>query len=91
VWTVTECGYLAKYTDTGLVEIETPCPGANPNPTQSLHSLYVDRAGRIWVTGVFGIGVFDGQSWTAYNETNSGLPSSHVYAVVEERATERCG
>lgn len=45
-------------------------------------AIAVDGRGRVWV-GTYGKGVamFDGQSWTMIDRTNSALPSDHVKSL----------
>lgn len=45
-------------------------------------ALAVDRQNRLWVaTYSKGVAMFDGQSWTMYDRTNSGLPSNKVESI----------
>jgi ligand-binding sensor domain-containing protein len=50
-------------------------------PGNKVNCLNVDDQNRIWVGTDKGIGIFDGNSWTIYNSSNSGLTNEHINKI----------
>ena len=50
-------------------------------PSNRVQSLAVAPNNDIWVGTNFGLGIFNGTSWTVYTQLNSGLPTDIVNAV----------
>ena len=59
----------------------------SPLPSdKSVNHIYYDDSGNIWL-GLWGVGIlkYDGNSWTNYNASNSGLPDNNIsYIKVEQ-------
>ena len=63
---------LIKYDEVNFVSFNT----ANSSiPDNRINCISIDPQNRVWVGTDYGIGVFDGISWTVYKRNNSGLTS----------------
>ncbi|MFI5237948.1 MAG: two-component regulator propeller domain-containing protein, partial [Ignavibacteriales bacterium] len=50
----------------------------SPIPGNKINCISIDNQNRVWVGTDFGIGVYNGISWTIYNSDNSGLISETI-------------
>jgi ligand-binding sensor domain-containing protein len=50
-------------------------------PDNRINCLSVDPQNRIWAGTDFGIGIFNGSSWTVYNRNNSGLTAEIINTI----------
>ena len=87
--------WFAGASSGGLVEFDgatwTQHCGSDPKPGCSVEAVAVDEANNIWVgsqessTGR-GLSMFNGSSWTTYNQSNSCLPSNNVGSIAIDGA-----
>jgi streptogramin lyase len=53
-------------------------------PVNDTPALLKDAAGNMWVgTVAYGLGKWDGVSWTVYTTANSGLPSNYITSLAQ--------
>ena len=70
---------LQKFDDSLWTDYVEP---NTPNTT----AIFIDSKGNVWVgTSFIGLYKYDGNDWTVYDETNSGLPDAPVYAITEDK------
>lgn len=59
-----------------------PSPNFPPGPTMRINAIAADPSNNIWLATHFvGIYSYDGNNWTGYTMSNSGLPSDSVTSV----------
>jgi ligand-binding sensor domain-containing protein len=85
VWAGTETGGLAKFDgDVWTHFLEMDGPAGLEQATISEVSF--DRQGRLWAGTASGAAMFDGESWTSYDGSNSALPVAASHEVVVDHA-----
>jgi ligand-binding sensor domain-containing protein len=53
---------------------------------EQVYSLYVEKAGTLWVAAKGGAAAFNGASWKLYNKNNTtAIQSRFVYAVMTDK------
>jgi ligand-binding sensor domain-containing protein len=55
------------------------------NSTGNISSIVVDNNGNKWIGTSIGLVKFDGDTWTIYNMSNSGLPNDNVYSIAIDK------
>ncbi|NNU34056.1 hypothetical protein HK413_07625 [Mucilaginibacter sp. S1162] len=53
-------------------------------PDQQVNSIAIDKQGIKWIGTANGLLRISGDTWTVYNDQNSGLPSSFILSIAAQ-------
>jgi hypothetical protein len=80
---------LIRYDEVNFISYNT---SNSPIPSNKINCVSIDPMNKVWVGTDFGIGIFDGNSWTVYNRQNSDLTSEIINTIAfEENGTAWIG
>ena len=77
-WIGTTNKGLIRFDEVSFVNYNT---SNSPIPTNRINCVSVDPMNRVWVGTDFGLGIFNGTSWTIYNRQNSELTSEIINRI----------
>ncbi len=78
IWILFEKGEIVKY-DSLVKNVELKIPGV---PKQSVKKIFIDKNNNKWfLTYGYGLIKYDGQYWSFYNTSNSGIMDNNIVNI----------